>query len=93
MANAIDDRPTETGDTADLDAAPNEVAGHLNAQRARLIATIAQRANELPDCRTSFRNGEHDGPTVARRRQRVSVQGAGGNDAVATNMKLLSNNV
>jgi hypothetical protein len=97
MAIAIDDRPITSEDGLDLDAALNEVAGHLNAQharlvdltielidneqrwieeglhtielflqwraglappRARVIAAIARRATELPECMTSFRNGE-----------------------------------
>ena len=48
MATAIDDRPIESDSTFDLDAALNEVAGHLNAQHARLVdLTIAMLARRV----------------------------------------------
>jgi len=47
MATAVDDRPIESGDTLDFDAALNEVAGHLDAQHARLVdLTISMLADE-----------------------------------------------
>ena len=47
MATAIDDRPIESDSTFDFDAALNEVAGHLNAQHARLVdLTVAMLADE-----------------------------------------------
>ena len=47
MATAVDDRPIESGDGLDFDTALNEVAGHLNAQHARLVdLTITMLADE-----------------------------------------------
>ena len=47
MATVFDDRTIESGDTLDFDAALNEVAGHLNAQHARLVdLTISMLADE-----------------------------------------------
>ena len=47
MATAVDDRPIESGDTLEFDDALNEVAGHLNAQHARLVdLTITMLADE-----------------------------------------------
>ena len=47
MAIAVDEQPVESGDALDFDAALNEVAGHLNAQHARLVdLTITMLADE-----------------------------------------------
>ena len=47
MTVAADEQPLESGDALDFDAALDEVAGHLNAQHARLVdLTITLLADE-----------------------------------------------